>query len=113
MRSPLIVDNTFGAGGFLVNPIAHGADIVVHSATKWISGSGTAIGGVVIDSGKFDWIGSGKFPSFTEPHEGFHGIRFAEQFGSSVFAVKVRLDVLRDLGSCLSPFNAWILCLGR
>lgn len=101
------------SGGYLVQPIKFGADIVVHSATKWIGGAGTTIGGVVIDSGKFDWTASGKFKSFTEPHPGFHGMVFTTQFGSSAFAAKVRLDVLRDLGSCLSPHSAWLLCLGR
>ncbi|KAL8278640.1 hypothetical protein RQP46_008932 [Phenoliferia psychrophenolica] len=108
---PLIVDNTFGAGGFLVRPIEHGADIVVHSATKWIGGHGTTIAGVVIDGGKFDWS-SGRFPGFTEPSEGYHGLKFHETFGAVAFAIKVRVEVLRDLGSCLSPQSAFLLLQG-
>lgn len=91
---PLIVDNIFGAGGYIVRPIEHGADIVVHSATKWIGGHGTSIGGVVIDGGNFDWA-SGRFRGFTEPSEGYHGFKFAETFGKAAFAAKARLDVLR------------------
>lgn len=109
---PLIVDNTFGAGGYLVRPIEHGADIVVHSATKWIGGHGTTIGGVVIDSGKFDWTRSGRFPGFTEPAEGYHGLKFSETFGPVAFAVKLRVDGLRDLGATLNPFAAFQLIQG-
>ncbi|KAH9940615.1 O-acetylhomoserine ami [Amylocystis lapponica] len=108
---PLIVDNTFGMGGYLVRPIEHGADIVVHSATKWIGGHGTTIAGVVIDSGKFDWAASGRFPSFTEPSEGYHGMRFVDT-GPSPFATKVRVEVLRDLGSTMNPFAAFLLLQG-
>jgi len=109
---PLIVDNTFGAGGYLIRPIEHGADIVVHSATKWIGGHGTTIGGVVIDSGKFDWTKSGKFPGFTEPADGYHGLKFSETFGPLAFIVKLRVDILRDLGSTLNPFAAFLLLQG-
>jgi len=109
---PLIVDNTFGCAGYLIKPIEHGADIVVHSATKWIGGHGTTIGGVVVDSGKFDWTKSGKFPSFTEPSEGYHGMKFSETFGPIAFIVKLRVEILRDLGACMSPFAAWQLVIG-
>ncbi|THH08282.1 hypothetical protein EW145_g2814 [Phellinidium pouzarii] len=108
---PLIVDNTFGMGGYIVRPIEHGADIVVHSATKWISGHGNTIAGVVIDAGKFDWT-SGRFPSFTEPAEGYHGMVFASTFGAAAFAVKLRVEILRDLGATLNPFPAFLLLLG-
>ncbi|KAH9940614.1 O-acetylhomoserine ami [Amylocystis lapponica] len=110
-KIPLIVDNTFGMGGYLTRPIEHGADIVVHSATKWIGGHGTTIAGVVIDSGKFDWAASGRFPSFTEPSEGYHGLRFVDT-GAAAFATKVRVEVLRDLGSTLNPFGAFLLLQG-
>ncbi|KAI0667457.1 O-acetylhomoserine ami [Trametes maxima] len=109
---PLIVDNTFGIGGYLIRPIEHGADIVTHSATKWIGGHGTVLGGVVVDGGKFDWAASGKFPDFTEPAEGYHGMRFVETFGRAVLAVKVRLDVLRDMGPAMDPFAAFLLLQG-
>ncbi|KAL1746840.1 Cys/Met metabolism PLP-dependent enzyme-domain-containing protein [Schizophyllum fasciatum] len=109
---PLIIDNTFGIGGYLVRPIDHGADIVVHSATKWIGGHGTTIGGVIVDSGKFDWRKSGKFPGFTEPSEGYHGLIFSDTFGAAAFAVKVRTELLRDVGPCLSPFAAFLLING-
>ncbi|KAH9939639.1 O-acetylhomoserine ami [Epithele typhae] len=109
---PLLVDNTFGMGGYLVRPFDHGADIITHSATKWIGGHGTVLGGVVIDGGKFDWAKSGKFPDFTEPAEGYHGMRFVERFGDAVFAVKCRLDVQRDLGPCMDPFPAFMLMMG-
>ncbi|EKM53059.1 uncharacterized protein PHACADRAFT_124512 [Phanerochaete carnosa HHB-10118-sp] len=105
---PLIVDNTFGMGGFLVRPIDYGADIVVHSATKWICGHGTNIAGVIIDSGKFDWSRSGKFPSFT----GCHGLKFWDTFGPVAFALKARIEVLRDLGATMSPFTAFLLLQG-
>lgn len=114
---PLIVDNTFGAGGYLCRPIEHGADIVVHSATKWIGGHGTSIGGVIVDSGKFDW-GNGKFPVFTEPSPGYHGLNFWEVFGSGgsfgniAFIIRARVEQLRDLGPCLSPFNSFLLLQG-
>ncbi|KAI6152944.1 Cys/Met metabolism PLP-dependent enzyme-domain-containing protein [Pisolithus thermaeus] len=109
---PLIVDNTFGMGGYLIRPIWLGADIVVHSATKWIGGHGTTIAGVVIDSGKFDWTRSGKFSSFTEPSKGYHGLVFSETFGPSAFAVKLRMELLRDLGPALNPFGAFLLIQG-
>jgi O-acetylhomoserine (thiol)-lyase len=114
---PLIVDNTFGAGGYLARPIEHGADIVVESATKWIGGHGTSIGGVVVDSGKFDW-GNGKFPLFTEPSPAYHGLNFQEvfgkgsQFGNIAFIIRARVEGLRDLGAALSPFNAFLLLQG-
>ncbi|KAL4915584.1 OAH sulfhydrylase [Aspergillus aurantiobrunneus] len=110
---PLMVDNTFGAGGYFVRPIEHGADIVVHSATKWIGGHGTTIGGVVIDSGKFDWgKHAARFPQFTQPSEGYHGLNFWETFGPIAFAIRVRVEILRDLGSALNPFAAQQLILG-
>ncbi len=114
---PLVVDNTFGCCGYLCRPIDHGADVVVQSATKWIGGHGTSLGGVVVDSGRFDW-GSGRFPGFTEPSAGYHGLRFADAFGSAsphgnvAFATRVRVEALRDLGPCLSPFNAFLLLQG-
>ncbi|MEH2108299.1 O-acetylhomoserine aminocarboxypropyltransferase/cysteine synthase family protein [Nostoc sp.] len=114
---PLIVDNTFGAGGYLARPIEHGADIVVESATKWIGGHGTSIGGVIVDSGKFDW-GNGKFPLFTEPAPGYHGLNFQEVFGPSgsfgniAFIIRARVEGLRDFGPSLSPFNAFLLLQG-
>ncbi|KAG8934142.1 Homocysteine synthase, partial [Tulasnella sp. 418] len=109
---PLIVDNTFGCGGYIIRPIEYGADIVVHSATKWIGGHGTTIAGVIVDSGKFDWAASGKFPGFTEPAEGYHGLKFSETFGPLAFAVKVKLEILRDLGPALNPFAAFLLLQG-
>jgi len=114
---PLIVDNTFGAGGFLARPIEHGADIVVASATKWIGGHGTSIGGVIVDSGNFDW-GSGKFPSFTEPSPGYHGLVFnnvfgkGSDFGNIAFIIRARVEGLRDLGPAISPFNSFLLLQG-
>ena len=111
-KIPLFVDNTFGAGGYLARPIDHGADIVVHSATKWIGGHGTSIGGVIVDSGKFDW-GNGKFPLFTEPSPGYHGLKFWDVFGTPgqlgniAFIIRARVEQLRDLGPALSPFNAF------
>ncbi|KAF8063396.1 Cys/Met metabolism PLP-dependent enzyme-domain-containing protein [Lyophyllum atratum] len=109
---PLIVDNTFGMGGYLIRPIEHGADIVVHSATKWIGGHGTTIAGIVVDSGKFDWAKSGKFPSFTTPAEGYHGLVFSDTFGSIAYAIKLRTELLRDLGPALNPFGAFLLLQG-
>ncbi|TDL16306.1 putative O-acetylhomoserine-lyase [Rickenella mellea] len=109
---PLIVDNTFGCGGYLIRPIQHGADIVVHSATKWIGGHGTTIAGVVVDGGKFDWAASGRFPSFTSPSEGYHGLVFSQTFGPVAFAIKLRVEILRDLGACLNPFAAFLLLQG-
>jgi O-acetylhomoserine/O-acetylserine sulfhydrylase len=107
------VDNTFGAGGYFVRPIEHGADIVVHSATKWIGGHGTTIGGIIVDSGKFDWGKHAKrFPQMVEPSEGYHGLKFWETFGAITFAIRVRVELLRDLGACLNPFAAQQLLLG-
>jgi O-acetylhomoserine (thiol)-lyase len=114
---PLVVDNTFGAAGYTCRPIDFGADIVVASATKWIGGHGTSIGGVVVDSGRFDW-GSGKFPVFTEPSPGYHGLRFWETFGPKgpfgniAFAIRARVEGLRDFGPCLSPFNSFLFLQG-
>ncbi|OJJ95552.1 hypothetical protein ASPACDRAFT_82022 [Aspergillus aculeatus ATCC 16872] len=110
---PLVVDNTFGAGGYYCRPIEHGADIVVHSATKWIGGHGTTIAGVVVDSGKFDWgKHAARFPQFVEPSEGYHGLKFWETFGNVAFAIRVRVEILRDLGPALNPFAAQQLLLG-
>ncbi|PKL84159.1 MAG: O-acetylhomoserine aminocarboxypropyltransferase [Ignavibacteriae bacterium HGW-Ignavibacteriae-3] len=114
---PLIVDNTFGAGGYIVRPIEHGADIVVGSATKWIGGHGTSIGGVIIDSGKFNW-GNGKFPLFTTPSPSYHGLNFQETFGPEgpfgniAFIIRARVEQLRDVGPCISPFNSFLLLQG-
>ncbi|MEZ5043693.1 MAG: O-acetylhomoserine aminocarboxypropyltransferase/cysteine synthase [Saprospiraceae bacterium] len=114
---PVIVDNTFGAGGFLCRPIEWGASVVVQSATKWIGGHGTSIGGVIVDSGKFNW-GNGKFPQFTEPSEGYHGMVFWDIFGSNgpfgniAFAIRARVEGLRDFGPAISPFNAFLLLQG-
>ncbi|MBU0476070.1 MAG: O-acetylhomoserine aminocarboxypropyltransferase/cysteine synthase [Bacteroidetes bacterium] len=114
---PLIVDNTFGAGGYLARPIDHGADIVTASATKWIGGHGTSIGGVIVDSGNFDW-GSGKFPTFTEPSPGYHGLVFNDvfgkgsSFGNIAFIIRARVEGLRDLGPAISPFNSFLLLQG-
>ncbi|KAI8642605.1 Cys/Met metabolism PLP-dependent enzyme-domain-containing protein [Parasitella parasitica] len=108
---PLIVDNTFGAGGYLIRPIEYGADIVVHSATKWIGGHGTTIGGVAIDSGKFNWA-NGRFPQFTEPSEGYHGMIFTEAFGNLAFAGRFRTEGVRDIGACQNPFAAFLLLQG-
>lgn len=114
---PLVVDNTFGAAGYLARPIDHGADIVVASATKWIGGHGTSIGGIIVDSGNFDWR-NGKFPGFTEPSPSYHGLVFADTFGPDgpfgniAFAIRARVEGLRDLGACLSPFNAFLLLQG-
>ncbi len=116
-KIPLIVDNTFGAAGYLCRPIEHGASIVTASATKWIGGHGNSIGGVIIDSGKFDW-GNGKFPQFTEPSEGYHGLNFWEVFGPSgpfgniAFIIRARVEGLRDFGPALSPFNSFLLLQG-
>ena len=114
---PLVVDNTFGAAGYLCRPIDHGADIVVASATKWIGGHGTSIGGIIVDSGNFNWS-NGRFPAFTEPAPGYHGLKFAETFGPDgpfgniAFAIRARVEGLRDIGACLSPFNAFLLLQG-
>ncbi|KAF2478763.1 Cys/Met metabolism PLP-dependent enzyme-domain-containing protein [Neohortaea acidophila] len=112
---PLVVDNTFGAGGYFCRPIDHGADIVIHSATKWIGGHGTTIGGVVVDAGKFDWgtpAARKRFPQMSEPSDGYHGLKFWDTFGAITFIIRLRVEVLRDLGSCLNPFAAQQLLLG-
>jgi len=108
---PLIVDNTFGTP-YLIRPIEHGADIVVHSATKYIGGHGTTIGGVVVDSGKFDWAASGRFPDFTEPDSSYHGVVYTRDIGAAAFIIKLRVTLLRDTGACISPFNAFMLLQG-
>ena len=114
---PLVVDNTFGAGGYLVRPLDLGADIVTASATKWIGGHGTSIGGIIIDSGRFDWA-NGNFPVFTEPNPGYHGLNFWETFGADgpfgniAFIIRARVEGLRDFGPALSPFNAFLLLQG-
>lgn len=110
-RIPLIVDNTF-ATPYLLRPFEHGADIVVHSATKFIGGHGTSIGGVIIDSGKFDWAAAGKFPSLTEPNPSYHGISFTEALGAAAYIVKIRVTLMRDTGSTISPFNSFLFLQG-
>ena len=110
-KIPLIVDNTFGTP-YLFRPIEHGADIVVHSATKFIGGHGTSLGGVIVDSGKFDWIGSGKFPQLTEADPSYHGIKFAEAVGAAAYVTRIRAILLRDTGASISPFNAFLLLQG-
>lgn len=116
---PLVVDNTFGAGGYLFQPLKHGAHIVVNSATKWIGGHGTSIGGVIIDGGNYNW-GNGKYPQFTEPSEGYHGMKFWEIFGDNnplgmpnvAFIIRARVEGLRDFGPSLSPFNSFLFLQG-
>lgn len=114
---PVIVDNTFGAGGYLCQPIKYGVNVVTHSATKWIGGHGTSIGGVIVDGGNFDY-GSGKFPQFTSPSEGYHGLVFndifgpAGPFGNIVFAIRARVEGLRDFGPAQAPFNSFLLLQG-
>lgn len=116
---PLIVDNTFGAGGYLCQPLKHGANIVVSSATKWIGGHGTSIGGIIIDGGNYNW-GNGKFPQFSEPSEGYHGLNFWNVFGEGnplglpniAFAIRARVEGLRDFGPAISPFNSFLLLQG-
>ena len=116
---PLVVDNTFGAGGYLFKPLQHGANIVVESATKWIGGHGTSIGGVIVDGGNFNW-GNGKFPQFTEPSDGYHGLKFWEIFGEGnplglpniAFIIRARVEGLRDFGPSQSPFNSFLLLQG-
>jgi O-acetylhomoserine (thiol)-lyase len=116
---PLIVDNTFGTAGYLFRPLKHGANIVVESATKWIGGHGTSIGGVIVDGGNYNW-GNGKFPQFTEPSEGYHGLKFWEVFGEGnplglpniAFAIRARVEGLRDFGPSQSPFNSFLLLQG-
>ncbi len=116
---PLVVDNTFGTGGYLFRPIEWGANVVVESATKWIGGHGTSIGGVVVDAGNYNWA-NGKFPQFTEPSEGYHGLKFWDIFGEGnplglpniAFAIRARVEGLRDYGASLSPFNSFLLLQG-
>ena len=114
---PLIVDNTFGAGGFLFKPLDHGATVVVESATKWIGGHGTSLGGVIVDSGRFNW-GNGKFPVFTEPSDSYHGLVFWDVFGDKgpfgniAFTLRARVEGLRDWGNTISPFNSFLLIQG-
>jgi O-acetylhomoserine/O-acetylserine sulfhydrylase len=114
---PLFVDNTFGAGGYLCQPIKYGANIIVESATKWIGGHGTSLGGVIIDAGNYNW-GNGKFPQFTEPSEGYHGLKFWETFGASspfgniAFILRARVEGLRDFGPTVSPFNSFLFIQG-
>jgi O-acetylhomoserine (thiol)-lyase len=116
---PLIVDNTFGAAGYLFRPFEHGANVVVASATKWIGGHGTSIGGVIVDGGNYNW-GNGKFPQFTEPAEGYHGLKFWEVFGENnplglpniAFIIRARVEGLRDFGPALSPFNSFLFLQG-
>jgi len=116
---PLVVDNTFGAAGYLFRPLEHGANIVVESATKWIGGHGTSIGGVIVDGGNYNW-GNGKFPQFIEPSEGYHGLKFWEVFGENnplglpniAFIIRARVEGLRDFGPALSPFNSFLLLQG-
>ncbi len=110
-RIPLVVDNTFGTP-YLIRPIEYGADIVVHSATKFIGGHGTTIGGVIVDSGKFDWEASGKFSSLTDPNPSYHGVSFTKAVGAAAFVTKIRAILLRDTGATLSPFHAWIFLQG-
>lgn len=110
-RIPLIVDNTFGTP-FLIRPIESGADIVVHSATKFIGGHGTSLGGVIVDSGRFDWKDSGKFPQLTEPDPSYHGAVFADVAGAAAYVTRIRAVLLRDTGATISPFNAFILLQG-
>jgi len=108
---PLAVDSTFSTP-YLCRPIEHGADIVMHSATKFLGGHGIAIGGIVVDGGRFDWIKSGKFPTMTEPYAGYHGISFADEFGPAAFIMRARAEGLRDFGACMSPANAFYLLQG-
>ncbi|NDL66147.1 O-acetylhomoserine aminocarboxypropyltransferase/cysteine synthase family protein [Anaerotalea alkaliphila] len=108
---PLLVDNTFGTP-YLIQPIRFGADVVIHSATKYIGGHGTSIGGVVVDAGKFDWTASGRFKEFTEPDPGYHGIVYGRDLGAAAYILKMRVQLLRDMGAALSPFNAFLLLQG-
>lgn len=108
---PLVVDNTFGCCGYLCAPLKLGADIVTASATKWIGGHGTSMGGVIVDSGRFDWSG-GKYPQLTEPSESYHGLCYTETFGGAAFIAKCRTEGLRDLGACISPFNSYEMMIG-
>lgn len=108
---PLIIDNTFGTP-YLIRPFEFGADVVVHSATKFIGGHGTSLGGVIVDGGKFDWSASGRFPGFTEPDPSYHGLKYYEALGSVAFVMKIRVQLLRDTGAAISPFNSFLLLQG-
>ena len=108
---PLVIDNTFGTP-YLIRPIEHGADIVVHSATKFIGGHGTTLGGIIVDSGKFDWKASGKYPAIADPNPSYHGVSFVEAAGPAVFVTYIRAILLRDMGATISPFNAFLLLQG-
>ena len=108
---PLVIDNTFGTP-YLIRPIEHGADIVVHSATKFIGGHGTSLGGVIVDSGKFDWKTSGKYPAIADPNPSYHGVSFVDAVGPAAFVTYIRAILLRDTGACISPFNAFLLLQG-
>lgn len=108
---PLIIDNTFGTP-YLIRPIEHGADVVVHSATKFIGGHGSSLGGVIVDSGKFDWVESGRFPQLTEPEASYHGVRFVDAAGPAAYIIRIRAVLLRDTGAAISPFNSFILLQG-
>jgi O-acetylhomoserine (thiol)-lyase len=108
---PLIVDNTMPTP-YLMQPLKHGADIVIHSATKFIGGHGTSIGGVIVDGGKFDWAASRRFPAFTEPDPSYHGIRYVESFGPLAYLIKARVQLMRDLGAAITPFNSWLFLQG-
>lgn len=108
---PLVIDNTFGTP-YLIRPIEHGADIVVHSATKFIGGHGTTLGGIVVDSGKFDWKASGKYPAIADPNPSYHGVSFVEAAGPAAFVTYIRAILLRDMGATISPFNAFLLLQG-
>jgi O-acetylhomoserine (thiol)-lyase len=108
---PLIIDNTLPSP-YLITPLKHGADIVVHSATKYIGGHGTSIGGIIVDGGTFDWAASGKFPGLTEPDPSYHGVKYVESFGPIAYILKARVQLLRDLGPAVSPFNSWLFLQG-
>ena len=108
---PLVIDNTFGTP-YLIRPIEHGADIVVHSATKFIGGHGTTLGGIIVDSGKFDWKASGKYPAIADPNPSYHGVSFVEAAGPAAFVTYIRAILLRDMGATISPFNAFLLLQG-
>lgn len=110
-RIPLVIDNTFGTP-YLIRPIEHGADIVIHSATKFIGGHGTSLGGVIVDSGRFDWAASGKFPQLSEPDPSYHGTRFTDVAGPAAYVTRIRAVILRDTGAAISPFNAFLLLQG-
>lgn len=110
-KIPLVIDNTFGTP-YLIRPIEYGADIVIHSATKFLGGHGTTLGGVIVDSGKFDWEASGKFPALTEPNPSYHGVSFTKAVGPAAFATYIRAIILRDMGATLSPFHAFLFLQG-